>query len=92
MSLLGAGAASALTSHPLGALTDVLISPGHMGSGDLPEEGMTEKEKLELIKYYRDMNERMRGVPGMGISTDFFSGPSSEVAMRSYPSNLQRRN
>ena len=92
MSLLGAGAASALTSHPLGALTDVLISPGHMGSGDLPEEGMTEEEKLELIKYYRDMNERMRGVPGMGISTDFFSGPSSEVAMRSYPSNLQRRN
>ena len=72
MRLLGAGVASALTSHPLGALTDIMISPGHMGSGDLPEEGMTEKEKLELIKYYRDMNERMRGVPGMDVPMDFF--------------------
>ena len=89
MSLLGAGVASALTSHPLGALTDIMISPGHMGSGDLPEEGMTEKEKLELIKYYRDMNERMRGVPGMDVPMDFFGDVTHGRA--GVPEQMMRR-
>ena len=56
----------------LGTAVDLAASPTKLGSGDLPEEGMTEQEKLGLMKYYRDMNESIRGLPGMDVPADFF--------------------
>ena len=56
--LLMAGAATA--ASPLAALADVLISPGQLGSGDLPEEDfLTDEQKTryyqELMKPGRDL-------------------------------------
>ena len=75
---MGAGLGTMVTpgvgtaaGYGLGALFDVMTTPSSMDSSDLSED-LTEEEKLRLIKYYRDMNEKVRGIPGMDVPMDFF--------------------
>ena len=62
--LLMAGAATA--ASPLAALADVLISPGQLGSGDLPEEDfLTDEQKT---RYYQEL---MKPGRDMGLTPNF---------------------
>jgi len=95
--MVAAGAATAATSHPVSALTDIAASPTQLGSGDLPGEyrdyglyGPAPPSSLsyeDQLKYYENLQNQaaplmpLRYRQGGGFADYLFPRQSSEPTM-----------